>query len=511
MAHAFLSTLGIHGPQEGAYNGRWLATTSGETIDVHTPSDGSVIGTVRLASKADYELVAAEAVEAFKAWRLVPAPQRGEVIRRLGDAFREHKAELGALISLEMGKIRAEGEGEVQECIDICDFAVGLSRQLYGLTMHSERPGHRMYEQYHPFGVVGIITAFNFPMAVWAWNAALAAICGDTMIWKPSLKTPLCAIAMQKIVDRVFNEAGHPGVMSMVIGTDADVGETMIRDKRLPLISATGSCRMGRHVGTVVAQRLGRSLLELGGNNAIIVEESADLELAMRAIVFGAVGTAGQRCTSTRRVIAHRSIARELLDRVAAAYRTVVIGDPLAEGTLMGPLIDEDAIGTYRAAIEKAVEQGGEIVCGPDRQEGLLRRADDHLVGAAAADLPPRDLRAHPLHHALRRVRGRGRGAERRRAGPELGRVHEQPAARRGVPGPRGQRLRHREREHRHQRGRDRRGLRRGEGHRRRARVGLGRVEGVHAPTDLHDQLLDGAPLGAGDQLRVGLGNSGPL
>jgi aldehyde dehydrogenase (NAD+) len=364
MAHAFLSTLGIHGPQEGAYNGRWLATTSGETIDVHTPSDGSVIGTVRLASKADYELVAAEAVEAFKAWRLVPAPQRGEVIRRLGDAFREHKAELGALISLEMGKIRAEGEGEVQECIDICDFAVGLSRQLYGLTMHSERPGHRMYEQYHPFGVVGIITAFNFPMAVWAWNAALAAICGDTMIWKPSLKTPLCAIAMQKIVDRVFNEAGHPGVMSMVIGTDADVGETMIRDKRLPLISATGSCRMGRHVGTVVAQRLGRSLLELGGNNAIIVEESADLELAMRAIVFGAVGTAGQRCTSTRRVIAHRSIARELLDRVAAAYRTVVIGDPLAEGTLMGPLIDEDAIGTYHAAIEKAVEQGGEIVCG---------------------------------------------------------------------------------------------------------------------------------------------------
>ena len=364
MAHDFLKTLGITGAQEGAYNGQWLRTTSGETLDVHTPIDGSVIGQVKLASVADYERVVVEAVEAFRAWRVVPAPQRGEVIRCLGEEFRRHKGELGALIALEMGKIRAEGEGEVQEAIDICDFAVGLSRQLYGNTMHSERPGHRMYEQYHPLGVVGIISAFNFPMAVWAWNAALAAVCGDTMIWKPSLKAPLCAIAMQKIVDKVFNEAGHPGVMSMVIGTDAAVGETMIRDKRLPLISATGSCRMGRHVGTVVAQRLGRSLLELGGNNAIIVEESADLELAMRAIVFGVVGTAGQRCTSTRRVMAHRSIALELRDRVAAAYRTVVIGDPLADGTLMGPLIDEDAIGSYHAAIEKAVEQGGEIVTG---------------------------------------------------------------------------------------------------------------------------------------------------
>ena len=364
MAHDFLETLGITGAQEGAYNGQWLATTSGKSVLVRSPNDDSVIGEVRLANADDYERVASTTAEAFTTWRLVPAPLRGEVVRLLGEEFRKYKSELGALIALEMGKIRAEGEGEVQECIDICDFAVGLSRQLYGLTMHSERPGHRMYEQYHPLGVVGIITAFNFPMAVWAWNAALAAVCGDTMIWKPSRRTPLCAIAMQHIVHRVFTKAGHPGVMSMVFGPAREVGEALIHDKRVPLISATGSCGMGRHVGTVVAQRFGRSLLELGGNNAIIVEESADLELAMRAIVFGAVGTAGQRCTSTRRVMAHRSIARPLLDQVAAAYRTVVIGDPLAEGTLMGPLIDADAVTTYSAAIARAVEEGGEIVAG---------------------------------------------------------------------------------------------------------------------------------------------------
>lgn len=364
MSYDFLETLGITGVQEGAYNGTWLKTTSGESIAVHTPIDGSQIGEVRLASKADYEQVVSTTADAFKHWRTVPGPKRGEVIRQLGDEFRKYKTELGALIALEMGKIQAEGEGEVQECIDICDFAVGLSRQLYGNTMHSERPGHRLYEQWHPLGVVGIITAFNFPMAVWAWNAALAAVCGDTMIWKPSLKTPLCAIAMQKIADKVFNELGYPGVMSMVIGTDADVGETLIRDKRIPLVSATGSCRMGRHVGTVVAQRLGRSLLELGGNNAIIVEETADLEMALRAIIFGAVGTAGQRCTTTRRVMAHRSIVQELLDKVTAAYGTVAIGDPLAEGTLMGPLIDADAVAQYEAAIAQAVAEGGEVLAG---------------------------------------------------------------------------------------------------------------------------------------------------
>ena len=364
MSYDFLASLDLNGTQSGAGTGTWLDTTSGETVTVTTPIDGSVIGEVSLASKADYERVIAAAQEAFVKWREVPAPARGEVIRKLGEAFRAKKGELGALISLEMGKIRAEGEGEVQECIDIFDFAVGLSRQLYGLSMHSERPKHRMYEQWHPIGLVGIITAFNFPMAVWAWNAAIAAVCGDTMIWKPSLKTPLCAIAIQKIVDDVFAEAGHPGVMCTIVGSDAEVGETMIHDRRLPLISATGSCRMGRHVGAAVAQRLGRSLLELGGNNAIIVDETADPEMVVRAILFGAVGTAGQRCTTTRRVMLHRSIYDATVERLAAAYATVPIGDPLAEGTLMGPLIDDDAVSQYSAAVAKAVEQGGKLVAG---------------------------------------------------------------------------------------------------------------------------------------------------
>ena len=364
MSYDFLASLDLNGTQSGAGTGTWLDTTSGETVTVTTPIDGSVIGEVSLASKADYERVIAAAQEAFVKWREVPAPARGEVIRKLGEAFRAKKGELGALISLEMGKIRAEGEGEVQECIDIFDFAVGLSRQLYGLSMHSERPKHRMYEQWHPIGLVGIITAFNFPMAVWAWNAAIAAVCGDTMIWKPSLKTPLCAIAIQKIVDDVFAEAGHPGVMCTIVGSDAEVGETMIHDRRLPLISATGSCRMGRHVGAAVAQRLGRSLLELGGNNAIIVDPTADLTLALGGIVFGAVGTAGQRCTTTRRVMLHRSIYDATVERLAAAYATVPIGDPLAEGTLMGPLIDDDAVSQYSAAVAKAVEQGGKLVAG---------------------------------------------------------------------------------------------------------------------------------------------------
>jgi len=370
MAYDFLDTLGLTGVQEGAATGQWLTTNSGETVDVFTPIDGSQIGTVRLANRDDYELVVAAAQESFKTWRMVPAPHRGEVIRQLGEAFRAKKTELGSLIALEMGKIQAEGEGEVQECIDIFDFAVGLSRQLYGLTMHSERPMHRMYEQYHPLGLVGIITAFNFPQAVWAWNAAIAAICGDTMIWKPSLKTPLCAIAIQKIVDEVFAANGYTGVMNLVVGADAEVGEAMIHDRRLPLISATGSCRMGRHVGAAVAQRLGRSLLELGGNNCIIVDESADLEMALRGIVFGAVGTAGQRCTTTRRLLLQRPIARAFAERLAAAYETVAIGDPLADGTLMGPLIDADAVAQYQAAIATAREQGGEILTGGEAIDG---------------------------------------------------------------------------------------------------------------------------------------------
>ncbi len=365
MSYDFLTALGLSDIEEGAWNGSGsVPTTSGDSIDVHTPIDGSRIGSVRLATVADYESVLATTQERFRAWRSVPAPQRGEVIRLLGQELRKYKSELGALISLEMGKIRSEGEGEVQEAIDICDFAVGLSRQLYGLTMHSERPSHRMYEQWHPMGVIGIITAFNFPMAVWAWNAALAAVCGDTMIWKPSLKTPLCAIALQKIVDRVFIEAGHPGVMTTVVGTDAGVGTTMINDKRLPLISATGSCRMGKIVGTAVAARFGRSLLELGGNNAIIVDETADQDLVFRGTVFGAVGTAGQRCTSTRRLMIQRPIARQLAERMAKAYETVTIGSPLEDGVLMGPLIDDDSVRMFEAAVAAAVEQGGEVLTG---------------------------------------------------------------------------------------------------------------------------------------------------
>ncbi len=366
MAHDFLETLGLVGTQSGANDGgAWLATR-GDLLTVTTPVDGSTIGSVRMATRERYEEVVAATQASFRTWRHVPAPVRGEVIRKLGVEFRRYKTELGALISLEMGKIRAEGEGEVQECIDVFDFAVGLSRQLYGSTMHSERPNHRMYEQWHPLGVIGIITAFNFPMAVWAWNAAIAAVCGDTMIWKPSAKTPLCAIAIQKIVDRVFGEAGHSGVMATIVGTDQDVGEAMIHDRRLPLISATGSCRMGRHVGAAVAQRLGRSLLELGGNNAIIVDETADPDLVVRAVLFGAVGTAGQRCTTTRRLMVHRSHVSAVRDALVAAYKTVPIGDPLADGTLMGPLIDDDAVAQFSAAVDAARSQGGEVLTGGD-------------------------------------------------------------------------------------------------------------------------------------------------
>jgi aldehyde dehydrogenase (NAD+) len=365
MRDALLSSLRLDTPRDGAsVGGRWLPSTSGQVLAVHTPIDGAPIGSVRLASQAQYEEVVTSSQAAFRTWQMVPAPVRGEIVRQIGEAFRSKKAELGALISLEMGKIRAEGEGEVQECIDICDFAVGLSRQLYGLTMHSERREHRMYEQWHPLGVVGIITAFNFPMAVWAWNSILAAVCGNTSIWKPSLKTPLCAIAVQDLVDTVLARHGHPGVMATVIGSDAEVSSALVRDRRVPLISATGSCRMGRAVGAVVAQRLGRSLLELGGNNAIIVDASADLALARRAILFGAVGTAGQRCTTTRRLLLERSIARPFALRLAASYASVPIGDPLTAGTLMGPLIDGLAVSAFEDAVARAREEGGEILCG---------------------------------------------------------------------------------------------------------------------------------------------------
>ncbi|MBI4577841.1 MAG: aldehyde dehydrogenase family protein [Planctomycetes bacterium] len=355
-----LDELGIRDPCLGADG---VDPTGPELVSV-SPVDGSVIARVRTASLEDYEAVLDRSGAAFRRWRALPAPRRGEVVRQMGEEFRRLKRPLGRLVSWEMGKIAAEGEGEVQEAIDVCDFAVGLSRQLYGLAMHSERPGHRMYEQWHPLGVVGVITAFNFPVAVWAWNAALALVCGDVCLWKPSSKTPLSAVACQAIARRVLARHGLEGVTGLVVGGGASVGERLIEDPRIPLVSATGSCRMGRHVAQVVGRRLGRTILELGGNNAIVVMADADLELATRAILFGAVGTAGQRCTSTRRLLLERPIADEVLGRLRRAYAQVRIGNPLDEGVLMGPLVDTAAVRAYHAALVAVREQGGEVIQG---------------------------------------------------------------------------------------------------------------------------------------------------
>ncbi len=341
---------------------KWWGT--GPTKAVRTPVDGTVLGEVHHATPAEYERVAGNVAKAFEAWRLVPAPKRGEVVRRWGERLRQQKDSLGRLVSLETGKSLQEGWGEVQEMIDICDFAVGLSRQLYGLTMHSERPGHRMYEQWHPLGVVGVISAYNFPVAVYAWNTALALVCGDTVLWKPSEKTPLTAIAVQRMLAEVAAEAGHPGITGLVVGGRDPLGELLLADSRIPLVSATGSVRMGRRVAEVVTQRLGRTLLELGGNNGVIVAPSADLDIALRAVLFGAIGTAGQRCTSTRRVILHDSIAKDFTARLVKAYRQVRIGDPLDAKNHMGPLIDENAVRTYESAVAEAKKQGGKVLFG---------------------------------------------------------------------------------------------------------------------------------------------------
>jgi aldehyde dehydrogenase (NAD+) len=320
---------------------------------------------------ADYEKVIIRAGEAFREWRMVPAPRRGDIVREIGNAVRARKKELGALVSLEVGKIRAEAEGEIQEMIDICDFAVGQSRMLYGLSMHSERPSHRMYEQYHPLGPIGVITAFNFPVAVWSWNAMIGLVAGDTVVWKPSSKAPLTALAVMKIIGRVLQENDLPeGILSVIIGSRNEVGERFIADRRLPLISATGSVAMGRHVGQVVASRLGKSLLELGGNNAVIVSSEADLDLAVRAILFGAVGTAGQRCTTIRRVIAHKDVFSPLTEALIRAYKQVVIGNPLEEGVLMGPLIDHLAVESMQKGLEELKSQGGRILHGGEVLSG---------------------------------------------------------------------------------------------------------------------------------------------
>ena len=342
----------------------WITTDSAGKNISYNPTNESIIANVFEASEADYENIVTEASTAFKEWRKVPAPIRGDLVRKMGNALREKKDALGSLVSLEMGKIKEEGNGEVQEMIDIADFAVGQSRMLYGNTMHSERPNHRMYEQWHPLGPVGVISAFNFPVAVWAWNAFIAAITGDTVIWKPSSSTPLTAVAVQHICNDVLVQNGYKGIFNLIIGKGSTIGEKMLSDKRLPLISFTGSTLMGRHVAEVVSKRFGKTILELGGNNAILVDKTADLELAIPAIVFGAVGTAGQRCTSTRRVIVHESISEILTDRLLNAYSQVNIGNPLEKGTLMGPLVNQGAVDSYLNALEKVKSSGGEILCG---------------------------------------------------------------------------------------------------------------------------------------------------
>ena len=361
---AIFDSLGFEGELTGVcIAGEWRPGGGG-TVDIPNPATGETLATVALAGPEDYEAAVTSSVEAFERWRSAPAPVRGDHIRQLGNALRERREALGALVSLEVGKILPEGVGEVQEMIDICDFAVGLSRQLYGKTMASERPNHRMYEQWHPLGPVGVITAFNFPVAVWSWNAAVAAVCGDPVLWKPSERTPLTAIAVTRIANQVMAGSGFEGVFNLVAGTGDVVGEAMVDDPRLPLISATGSIRMGKTVAPRVAARLGRSILELGGNNAIIVMDDADLELAVRAALFAAVGTAGQRCTTLRRLLVHRAIADKLMARLRDAYSQVRIGDPLEEGTLMGPLVSQAAVEQMQAALEVARSQGAEIVIG---------------------------------------------------------------------------------------------------------------------------------------------------
>jgi aldehyde dehydrogenase (NAD+) len=367
--NGLLRRLGSQDVNPGAGTGRWIDTKGAELTSTN-PTTGEPIAKVRQATKAEYDEVVRTAQQTFERWRLVPAPRRGEVVRALGNKLREHKDDLGRLVSLENGKVLSEGLGEVQEMIDICDFAVGLSRQLYGLSMHSERPSHRMYEQWQPLGVVGVVSAFNFPVAVWAWNAALAAVCGDVVIWKPSSKTPLCAIAVQKICDEIMKEHDCAGVFHLVVGRGSEVGDVMLADRRVPLISATGSCRMGRRIAEVVAPRFGRTILELGGNNAIVVLDDADLDLTTRAATFAAVGTAGQRCTSLRRLVMQKGIAPRLIERLKKAYASVRIGDPLAPDTLMGPLIDEGAIDDMMKALDQVRAEGGEILYGGKRIDG---------------------------------------------------------------------------------------------------------------------------------------------
>lgn len=362
MQKDFLRKLGLKTKNPGTWTGQEHLTGSARSLHSHSPVDGELIGSVTITTREQYEQVITRAQEAFLVWRELPAPKRGEIVRQYGEVLREYKDPLGRLVSYEMGKSLQEGWGEVQEMIDICDFAVGLSRQLYGLSMHSERPSHRMYEQWHPLGIVGIVSAFNFPVAVWSWNAMLALVCGDVCLWKPSEKTPLCAIACQNLFQKVLKANALPEGICSVVNGDYKVGEYLSKDTRIPLVSATGSTRMGKIVGTAVAERLGRSLLELGGNNAIIITPSADLKIVLTGAVFGAVGTAGQRCTSTRRLIIHESLYEEVKKALAGAYKQLRIGDPLDGGNHVGPLIDKGAVENYQHAISEIKKAGGKFV-----------------------------------------------------------------------------------------------------------------------------------------------------
>jgi aldehyde dehydrogenase (NAD+) len=391
-----LRDLDLEDTNLGACTGDWIEPAERTELVSVSPGDGEPIATVVQADAESYDQVVTAAHEAFASWRMVPAPERGEVVRDLGNELREVKDPLGRLVSLEMGKILSEGLGEVQEMIDMCDFAVGLSRQLYGPTMMSERPRHRMYEQWHPLGVVGVITAFNFPVAVWSWNAAVAAVCGDTTVWKPSSDTPLTAVAVQKICNRVMERHGLSGIFSIAIGPGRTVGERMINDPKVPLVSFTGSTAMGRHVAEITAKRFGRHILELGGNNAIIVEPDANLDLALRAVLFAAVGTAGQRCTTLRRLFLHSSIAADFVERLKKAYDSVTIGDPLEDGVLMGPLVNQRAVDDHFAALETIGEQGGEVVCGGGRVdrpgyyvEPTIVTASEHIPIACEETFAP--------------------------------------------------------------------------------------------------------------------------
>lgn len=380
-----LERLGIKEINQGASTGSvWLETT-GELLHSTASCDGQHIASVRQGSWDDYEMIMEQAQEAFKSWRMMPAPKRGDIVRQLGEAFRRHKEDLGTLVSYEMGKIYQEGLGEVQEMIDIADFALGISRQLYGSTMHSERPRHRMYDQYHPLGVVGVITAFNFPVAVWAWNAMLALVTGNVVVWKPSSKVPLCAVAIHNIIGDVLKSNNVPeGVTNLIIGSSKHIGDNFLADKRLPLISCTGSVAVGRRVARIVGERLGRTLLELGGNNAIIISDKANLDMALMATVFGAVGTAGQRCTTTRRLIIHSSVYDAFKEKLVNAYKQIRIGCPLDPNTLVGPLIDRGAVEAFVYAQEQLLKEGGKVIYGGDVLSGKGYESGCYVVPVLA-------------------------------------------------------------------------------------------------------------------------------